>query len=83
MNGDLQIRPNRREFFASLGRSAALAVIAAGAVLAGLRRCRAGRQGGYINRSVCGGCEYFADCTIGQALFAKTVLPESDNDKRR
>lgn len=83
MNPVLQKKPGRREFFASLGRSAALAVIAAGAALASLRRCKAIRRGGYINRGICGGCEYFEDCTIGQALFAKSVLPEDDNGKRR
>jgi len=83
MNPVSQKKPGRREFFASLGRSAALAVIAAGAALASLRRCKAIRRGGYINRGICGGCEYFADCTIGQGLFAKSVLPEDDNGKRR
>ncbi len=83
MNPVLRKRASRREFFASLGRSAALAVIAAGCALAGLKRCKAIRQGGYINKGICGGCEYFEDCTIGQALFAKSVLPEGDNDTKR
>ena len=67
---DARERPHsRREFFRSLGRSAALAGLTAAAAVLVLR----GGSQECVNRGICGGCRVYADCPLPAALSRKAA----------
>ncbi len=70
-------RVDRREFFRSIGRGAAIAALAAAAAwLASKTRSGTPANQSCSNRGVCGSCGQLASCGLPRALSAKHASGE-------